>query len=369
MITLEELKKSNDIIFSCVSGSHAYGLNTEKSDIDERGIYLLDREEYLKLTPTQPQISNDSQDIIYYCLKRYLHIASQCNPNILELLWIDENDILFKDGRYDILRKNRNLFISKGCFNSFSGYAYCQIKRARGQNKNINNPWPRERPSYIDYCGFIDFMAYAQYIEGYDQKTMPGRPIPIRKTNVDLSRCHAAKLEHVNWGWRLYNYPEKSKGVFRGTEKDGYKIIPESIPISEEWSRFAGILIFNEDEYKSDLVKHKQYWEWIENRNDSRWISQEKGEMDFDGKNIMHCFRLLFSCKNILTNGEPIVKFSGQDRDFLMKIRSVEFKYDYLIKLCEEKMAELEEINKGTKIPDSVYSEKVDQLFLNIINN
>lgn len=38
-MNIDILKTSNKIIFETIAGSHSYGTNTEKSDIDIRGIF------------------------------------------------------------------------------------------------------------------------------------------------------------------------------------------------------------------------------------------------------------------------------------------------------------------------------------------
>ena len=40
-MTLEALKASGHIIFECISGSRAYGLDTPTSDTDIRGVFIL----------------------------------------------------------------------------------------------------------------------------------------------------------------------------------------------------------------------------------------------------------------------------------------------------------------------------------------
>ena len=64
------------------------------------------------------------------------------------------------------------------------------------------------------------------------------------------------------------------------------------------------------------MIDWKNYWTWIKERNPNRWIAQEKGEINYDTKNMQHCIRLLLSTKNILTKGEPIVRFEGDTLAF-----------------------------------------------------
>jgi len=138
-MNVKQLEASDRIIYKVVSGSHAYGLSTPKSDIDIRGVYINPSSEYLRLQEPAGQISDNKQDIQYYSLKRFFELAQTANPNIIELLWMPEDCIKIKTPIMDKLIENRDLFISKKCFHTHSGYAYAQIKKAKGQNKKVHN--------------------------------------------------------------------------------------------------------------------------------------------------------------------------------------------------------------------------------------
>ena len=95
-MNVQMLKESNRIIFESVAGSHLYNLNTEKSDIDIRGIYVNPPEEYLGLTEPSNQIGDEKHDTTYYSLKRFFELAMTANPNIIELLWVPDSCIRIK---------------------------------------------------------------------------------------------------------------------------------------------------------------------------------------------------------------------------------------------------------------------------------
>ena len=73
-----------------------------------------------------------------------------------------------------------------------------------------------------------------------------------------------------------------------------------------------GILIYNEQAFNSAKRQHHEYWDWRRNRNESRWTAQERGQMDYDAKNMTPFVRLLLAGENIVKTGEPIVRFDGE---------------------------------------------------------
>ena len=188
-MNIHKFKQSNRIIYEVISGSNAYGLSTPKSDIDIRGVYINPPSKYLGLQEPSSQISDSKQDIQYYSLKRFFELAQTANPNIIELLWMPDDRIKVKTPIMDKLIENRDLFISKKCFYTHSGYAYAQIKKAKGQNKKVHNPMPEEQPKKEDFCWIIsNFEGRANWHQHgspdksfliADKSIFPSRPVPL----------------------------------------------------------------------------------------------------------------------------------------------------------------------------------------------
>ena len=341
-------------IFEVIGGSHAYGTNTPESDVDLRGIFMLPGERHLSLLPVDQQVSNDTNDVTFYELKRYLKLASDCNPNIIELLWTPADCIRKVTPAMQAIIDRRHLFISKKAYHTFSGYAHSQISRAKGQNKWINNPQPKEHPKQEDFCYFLEPAVLLP--------KPPCRPVPYKKAVgvPPLSECRVSSVEHIPNLYRLYR---GGGGVFRnGT------LVCESISLEDEFPKFVGLFLFNLPAYEAAVRDHKNYWEWMKNRNEARYRSQEAGEIDYDAKNIMHCMRLLFSGENILRFGEPIVRFEGRDRQFLLDIRNGKFAYDDIMAIVEEKKVELDDLKASSSIPDKVDLKKIDALYKDALN-
>ncbi|HCQ17605.1 MAG TPA: nucleotidyltransferase, partial [Cryomorphaceae bacterium] len=127
-MTLEELRVSNWIVMECISGSKAYGLDTPESDTDIKGVFVLPKHEFYGLDYLE-QVSNPSNDIVFYELKRFVELLAKNNPNILELLATPDDSVIIKHSLLAELKPD--LFLSRLCLQSFGNYAMAQIRKAR----------------------------------------------------------------------------------------------------------------------------------------------------------------------------------------------------------------------------------------------
>jgi len=137
--------KKPNILFACVSGSHAYGFATDESDLDIRGIWLAEADEFFTLNP--PTVNNTSatiqkhgseMDVELQELTKFVHLALNNNPNILDTLFVPESMILMKGTIYDELRAAMPLILNKhAIFNAYRGYALQQFSRMRQQYTEV----------------------------------------------------------------------------------------------------------------------------------------------------------------------------------------------------------------------------------------
>ena len=372
-MNIKELKQSDRIIYEAIGGSWAYGTNTPKSDKDVRGIYLNPKHDYLGLREPSKQINDDKNDIVYYSLKRFFELIQSANPNLIEMLWYPEDCIIYKSRIMEVLFSNRNLFISKKAFFTHIKYAESQIKKARGSNKKVHNPQPKEQPKKEDFCWVVtkdDMLEMDAGVDYNGNNIFPIRPVSLidavdGEPIYDLKNYHVSALEHTSHIYRLYYYGDMAKGVFRGDDM----LVCESIPKEDEHLKFSGLLIYNKDSYEKAIRDHKSYWDWMKNRNESRWIDQEKGKLNYDQKNLCHCMRLLMSGENILVNGYPIVRFEGEQLEYLMDIRAGNLEYEDLMAEVENRMSRLEDLYKTSTIPHKVNVKKIEEFYRELTND
>lgn len=147
----EEIKKRNLLIYNYLRGSHCHGISTPLSDEDYCGIYLAPVEQILGLgLDYQDQISNETNDIVWYELQKFMNLLLKSNPTVLEALFVDDKYVEYEHPIMTEIKKHKEKFLTKKCFDSFFSYAKSQIKKARGLNKKINWEVP-ERKDILDF--------------------------------------------------------------------------------------------------------------------------------------------------------------------------------------------------------------------------
>lgn len=315
--TLQALSEhqSPNLLFEAVAGSQAYGLAMADSDLDLRGVYAMPAASYLSLTAPPAQIHDDRHNQVYYSLRRLMELLAAGNPNMIELLHTPSDCVRFQSPIWTRLQAQREEFISQRSVESLIGYAQGQISKARGQNKWINQPQPEAAPTPTDHCYYLPTDAATQ-------GGPPLRPLALDQAGIDLQRHHAARVEHAHDLYRLYDYGDAARGVFRQGQ-----LVCESIPLDDERARFAGLLLYNRQGYERALADHQNYWTWRRERNPARWQLQDAGELDYDAKNLMHTLRLLRSAQQMIDHGEPLVRVDAATREYLLAIRAG--KHDY----------------------------------------
>ncbi len=344
-MTIEELKEKGLIILECISGSRAYGLDTPESDTDIKGVFLLAKKDFYSLDYI-PQISNSTNDIVYYEFSRFMELLSVNNPNILELLNTPEAAIIYKHPFLDEIKPE--LIISKLCKNTFGKFALSQIKKAKSLKKKIVNPVDKERKNILSYC-------YVNYEQG---------SIPLLKylelNDFKLENCGLAKIPHMK---NIYGLFHKKNAEYAGIIKSNFSndISLSSISKGE---KNVGLLYFNKDGYSTYCKEYKEYWEWVEKRNETRYENTQKHGKKYDAKNMMHTFRLLEMAIEI--GKEKVINVKRENRDFLLNIKRGIFEYQELLTMAKEKQDEMEKAFEESELQEKPNLELINELSFKI---
>lgn len=122
------------IIYKCIVGSRAYGLDVAESDIDRRGIYLPPANLQWSLYGLPEQIEDHNTQECYWELQKFLVLSLKANPNVLECLFtplIEQSSPLA-----DELIAGRRAFLSKLVYQTYNGYVLSQFRKLEQDLRN-----------------------------------------------------------------------------------------------------------------------------------------------------------------------------------------------------------------------------------------
>jgi hypothetical protein len=344
-MTLEELQNSGYILFESVSGSRAYGLHTPASDLDLRGVFVLPKEKYYGLDYIS-QVNNESNDIVYCELQKFVELCLGNNPNILELLNVPEDCVRYKHPLFD--RFSMDMFLSKKCEKSFANYAYAQIKKSRGLEKKIVNPVDENRKSILDFCHI------------YDEAKTTELTTFLTENNLLQENCGLRKLPNLRNCYALHHSQEiPYKGIMK--KENSNEIAVSTVPKGEET---LALLHFNKDGYSTYCKKYREYWDWVEKRNEDRYNTTLSHGKNYDSKNMMHTFRLLHMAKEIAEEGTVNVR--RNDRDYLLSIKRGEFEYDDLVAEAEAQKDALVQLFENSDLPMEPDCDVIEKILVEV---
>ena len=380
---IEEKSPGARPLYLVVRGSHAYGTNVPTSDTDYAGVFIQSEDDILGLKYKE-QVNDDSNDTVIYELRRFLGLLGTNNPTVLELLNTPEDCVIYKDPVFDLILENREKFITKLCANSFGGYAKQQISKAKGQNKKQN--WEKDKVTRKDVLDFVYVIEGEKSIPwkvwnedyNYEEKF-------IGVVNVPNARdIYAVYFDEVARDMFSENEPEDMRNLLIKLRKElgqpmgfGYKGLVKSgegLNVAESNQlRLSSIpkgetpiciITYNKDGYSQHCKDYNSYEEWLENKNDARWVDVKSHGQKIDGKNMMHCKRLMGMAREIAEGKGIVVR--RPDAEYLISIRKGEVDLQTLIDDVETEIKEIDRLFSESNLPDSVDMEFIHNLIVKI---
>lgn len=292
-------------ILVTVHGSQAYGTSTPTSDIDVKGLAIPPREYFHGFQKTFEQAEGkDPYDMVIYDLRKFLKLASDCNPNIIEILFTDPEDWVVETTLSRKLWENRQLFLSKKARFTFSGYANQQLKRIKGHKRWLLEP-PTHRPTREEF----------------------GLPVAQKMSASEIGATQ--------------------------------KLIEEEVPLSKDVMRLFNL----EQQFLSAKREWEQYEKWKLERNEKR--AKLEAEFGYDTKHAMHLVRLMRMCREILEHGQVNVR--RPDAKELLEIRGGAWSYDKLIEWADKQDEEMDSLFKSSLLPAEAPLEQIDAVCLELV--
>jgi len=305
---MNEAQVRSATIFLVKHGSVAYGTNTPTSDVDEKGVAVPMGRDYYYGTKTFEQKDGgweDGNDRVIFDLRKFVSLAKDCNPNIVEVLYVDREDRLKLTNVGVGLLQMRQLFLSQKASKAFVGYAVSQLGRLEGHYKWLNTP-------------------------------------PKQPDIGDFTKIHYLSRAESPW-----------ERKFGGHE----------IQIESETESYVGINHIDHKAFDAAKKDWKSYQDWKEKRNPARAAIEAK--YGYDCKHAYHLVRLLRMGAEILEDGRVVVK--RPDKGELLDIRNGKYTYLELIQMAEDLKADVDRKLKSSPLPIEVNMEEINKRMMDIV--
>ncbi|CAN1211930.1 DNA polymerase beta superfamily protein [Tumidithrix helvetica PCC 7403] len=346
-------------ILIALTGSRGYGLQTESSDYDYRGVFIATKPYYYGFSKIEQRdrdwvegeglFSYLGKDTCIYELKKYLELSADNNPNILELLWYKDYMHLTPVGKALIDRKQ--MFLSKKVWKTYAGYGYAQIRKLESHRKWLLDP-PQQKPQPEDFgleptqvMSKTEIHAFLEYL-------------------YLLIRDRVQFLEQVKEFHRLLTTDIDFKGVLRQ-----YELPEDTLTYTQQLTHsshdFIRLLQTNQ-QYLNACREYDNYQQWKKNRNPARAVMEAK--VGYDCKFAMQAIRLLRTGIEILTHESIIVdRREAGDTEELLAIKRGDYSYSDVMAIANDLYAGLESAHSKSTLPNDVDRSAINQLCIDLV--
>ncbi len=353
-------------ILLTVAGSRSYGThNPETSDLDVKGICIPPKEYlygFLKhfeqadkpghMLPFMNLLSPELTGVVQrtkmegsiYSLQKFMALAADNNPNVLECLFVEEADVLLCTPAGQKLRDNRNLFLSQAAKHRFSGYALRQLARIKSHRHWLLNPMT-EQPTRAQF-GLKPQMEV-------DKNQLLAVQAEVSK---QLDRWHEGNIEDLEESTKIRVREGFSQllAELKIASDTRYTSAARSLGFEENFIHY----LQKEREFSTATQHWNQYLTWKSERNEER--AKLEAKYGFDTKFGSQLVRLLRMCREILTEG--VVRVKRPDAAEILAVRNGAWSYEKLLAFAEQQNAELETLLATSPLPRSSDRKALDEL-------
>jgi len=232
-------------------GSIAHG-TYQKTGIDDKdvmGICIPPKEYILGLKRfEQYEKQEEDLDLLIYDIRKYFRLLLNNNPNVLSLLWLRQEHYIKKTDWGQMLIDNRDIFLSKRCYKTYTGYAYSQLRRMTSGNI-YSGYMGKKRKALVDKLGFDGKNAshLIRLLKTGIELLITGEVNVFRHDNQEL-------IAIKNGEWELDRIKKEANNLFKLAAE---AFVKSELPNEPDWNKANKLLIeIIEDFWNLELVSH-----------------------------------------------------------------------------------------------------------------
>lgn len=357
MITLEEVE--NNCIFLSVVGSRAYGVNREDSDYDQAGVMISPSRYFYGLDKMDQFRNFPGVDKVIYDIRKAVRLISDNNPNMLDLLFVPERCILKIEPEWKIFMENRDLFVSKKCRHTYSGYSFAQLRRIETHRKYLLDP-PQVKPTREAYgLPAVSVFPTAQ-LKAIVYSAMGNFLIEEDKENFldELDEVYSNYVMPIIGRYIKDEYRSLALEYLQVGIKSQANTLKALGPtyIKDEYIDIAT----KELQFYSADAEWGQYQAWLKCRNKAR--AELEVKFGFDTKHACHLIRLIRMCIEILETGKVNVDRTNIDAEELKAIRAGAWSFEEIKDYANNMDIKAGELYEKSTLQRSPDNEKIKEI-------
>lgn len=307
-----------NIVLLGLGGSHAYGMETDSSDLDIRGVATNSKRNILTGNDFE-QFVETNTDTTIYSFDKIVKLLVSCNPNTIEILGLKPEHYLYLSPAGKLLVENRKIFLSKRAIHSFGGYANSQLRR-------MENKAARE----------------------------------LSQTKMEENILKSIEHAQVDFKEKYFYYPDDAIKLY----------VDKAVNPELESEIFMDVSL-----KRYPLRDYRCLWNEINaivkayNKFGGR--NAKAAAHDKLGKHMAHLVRLYLMCFDILEHGE-IITYRESDHELLMDIRNGKYldenkqPIDRFYRLVDQLEDRLNYLAQYTNLPDNVDYNQINDLLASV---
>lgn len=190
-----------NIQYETIMGSTAYGVSSQSSDVDlyaftipPKGYVFPHTEGYIPNFGSNPPNfnvfqqhhikQNDNEyDVAVYSIVKYFSLLMDNNPNLIDSLFTREQSVTYSSKIGQMVKDKRHIFLHKGSWHRFRGYAYAQMKR---MNNKIVEPGSKRYNSIMRHGYDVKHAYHIIRLLDEVEQILSDQDIDLMKNNDQL---------------------------------------------------------------------------------------------------------------------------------------------------------------------------------------
>jgi len=240
-----------NVMYETIMGSYAFGVATDISDFDTVGFCVppkdmvfphlaghidgfgRQKQKFVCYQKHHVMVADElggkgrEYDLNVYNIVHYFHLCMENNPNMIASLFTPQDCVLHSTNVANMVRDKRKLFLHKGCWHRFKGYAYNQLHKMRTKTPEPGS----KRFDMVEKFGYDVKFAYhvVRLLDEVEQMLVEG-DLDIRRNRAQLKAIRRGEVpEEEIYRWAT----DKEKGLEKAYEDSKLPYGPDQDSIKE----------------------------------------------------------------------------------------------------------------------------------------